>query len=145
MKKIFHYSLVLILFSLLTTSCKKNDDTSPSSSSSVSASLPQGQWKITYFNDSGNDETSHFAGYVFTFNSGGTVTATKASNTVSGTWSDGNDNSGSKLVLNFGSTVPFDNLNEDWHVTEQSTTVIKLNHVSGGNGGTDVLYFEKTN
>ncbi|MBP6334523.1 MAG: hypothetical protein KA444_03550 [Bacteroidia bacterium] len=109
----------------------------------MNSTLPQGQWKITYFNDSGNDETAHFTGYSFQFNSNGTVTATKGSTIVNGTWSDGNDNSTPKLVLNFGTTVKFDELNEDWHITQQSSTMIKLEHVSGGNGGTDLLYFEK--
>ena len=144
MKKLLKYSAILLLFAVVATSCDRNDDNSPSPSSpTVNTTLPQGQWKITYFDNSGNIETSHFTGYSFQFNSNGTVTATNSGTTVSGTWSDGNDNSTAKLVLNFGAQVPFDDLNEDWHITQQSSTSIKLQHISGGNGGTDNLYFEK--
>lgn len=145
MKKLLYNATFILLVLILATSCSRNDDNSPtpSSSNSVSTTLPQGEWKITYFNDSGTDETSHFTGYSFQFNSNGNVVATKGSNNVNGTWSDGNDNSTPKLVLNFGATVPFDDLNEDWHITQQNSTMIKLEHVSGGNGGTDTLYFEK--
>ncbi len=143
MKKLLSYSTFLLLILVLGTACSQNDDNSPTPSSAINSTLPQGQWKITYFNDSGNDETAHFTGYSFQFNSNGTVTATKGSTIVNGTWSDGNDNSTPKLVLNFGTTVKFDELNEDWHITQQSSTMIKLEHVSGGNGGTDLLYFEK--
>ncbi len=134
-------ALILMVIGTISTSCSSNDDNQ--AAPSVSSSISQGTWKITYFVDSGTDETGNFSGYAFQFNSNGTVSATRGGTTVNGTWSDGNDNSRSKLVLNFGSTPEFDELNEDWDVTMQNSTVIKLQHVSGGNGGTDILYFEK--
>jgi hypothetical protein len=144
MKNYFKQTLLLLLISVFVfTGCKKDDNSSSSNSTSVlNNTVQQGTWKITYFNDSGNDETNHFTGYTFQFNSNGTVTATKNGSTVSGTWSSGNDDSTLKLVLNFSST-PFDELNDDWHVTQQSSSIIKLEDVSGGNGGTDYLTFEK--
>jgi len=133
-------SIILILV-VTTTSCKKDNDNSPSNN--LNSTMVSGSWRITYFNDSGNDETSHFTGYSFQFNSNNSVVAVNGSSNINGTWSTGNDNSTSKLVLSFGNTPPFDDLNEDWHVTMQNSTLIKLQHVSGGNGGTDLLYFEK--
>ena len=93
--------------------------------------------------DNGNDETPHFSGYEFIFSPGGSATASNGSNTVSGTWMTGTDDSQSKLILDFGSTSPFDELNEDWHVLEETSTMIRCEHISGGNGGTDYLTFEK--
>jgi hypothetical protein len=122
--------------------CEKEDDSSPSSSNDVSNIVQSGTWKVTYYNDSGNDETSYFSGYSFTFNSNGSVSATNNSSTVSGTWTNGTDDSQSKLYLTFSSS-PFDELSDDWHITEQSSVKIKLEDVSGGNGGTDYLTFEK--
>lgn len=131
--------IVLFVFAI---SCKK-DNNGPGPSQSLSSTILQGNWRITYFNDSGNDETSQFSAYSFQFNGDGTVIASKNNDTKTGTWTEGSDNSQSKLILNFGNNPPFDDLNEDWHVTMQNESMIKLQHVSGGNGGTDLLYFEK--
>lgn len=140
MKNIMKLSAFVVIMMMVMWSCKK-DDSSPSST--IDNTVQQGNWKITLFNDSGNDETNHFTGYEFTFNADGTVVATSNGNTVNGIWSTGNDDSQSKLVLNFGATSPFDELNEDWHVTEETSTLIRCEHISGGNGGTDFLNFEK--
>lgn len=128
--------LTALLFAVV--SCKKDD-----SLSVVDDTIQKGNWKVTFFEDSGKDETAHFSGYEFVFNDDGTVVATNGGNTVSGTWLTGTDDSQSKLILNFGSTVSFDDLNEDWHVTEETSTLIRCEHISGGNGGTDYLTFEK--
>jgi hypothetical protein len=128
-----------LLVSLLFFSCSNN---STSITPSTTAFIEQGNWKITYFEDNSKNETALYSGFVFHFNSNGNVSATSASVTVNGTWSSGNDDSQDKLYLNF-TTSPFDDLSEDWHVVEQNSSTIKLEDVSGGNGGTDYLTFEK--
>ena len=40
-------------------------------------------------------------------------------------------------------TNNFEELNDDWDVVSQSATKIELIDVSGGNGGTDYLTFER--
>lgn len=146
MKNILRISVLSIILMTVIASCKKDDDSStnssPSSSTALNNGIKQGTWRISYFNDSGNDETSHYTDYMFQFNSNGTVTANKSGNSVSGNWSTGNDDSTAKLLLNFN-VIPFTELNEDWHLIEQSSNLIKLEHVSGGNGGTEYLTFEK--
>ncbi|MBL7923148.1 MAG: hypothetical protein JNL88_03020 [Bacteroidia bacterium] len=104
--------------------------------------MTQGQWQVTHFSENGIDETTKFDGYVFRFSSNGTVTATRSATVVSGTWSTGNDDSQLKLVLNF-STGNFTEISDDWHILNQTTAKIRLEDVSGGNGGTDLLTFEK--
>ena len=132
--------LILVSFS----SCKKDDNSSSSNTATVlNSTITQGGWRVTSYIDRGNNETSHYTGDAFTFQSGGVVTATKSGSTVNGTWSSGNDDSTLKLVLNFGTTDPFQELNDDWHVVQQTSTMIKLEDVSGGNGGIDYLTFEK--
>lgn len=132
--------LILVSFS----SCKKDDNSSSNNTATVlNSTITQGGWRVTSYIDSGNNETSHYTGYAFTFQSGGVVTATKSGSTVNGTWSSGNDDSTLKLVLNFGTIDPFRELNDDWHVVQQTSTMIKLEDVSGGNGGIDYLTFEK--
>lgn len=130
----------LLIFATILTSCK-NDDSG--SSPSVSGTITQGSWKVTLYSDNGNDETSHFSGYAFTFSNNGTVTAVRSGSSVSGTWSDGNDDSQTKLVLTFLSPPDFEEISDDWHVLKNTSSKIELEDVSGGNGGTDLLTFEK--
>ena len=124
-------------------SCEKDSNSNDEQSNTTTSIVSQGTWKITLFNDSGKDETSDFSGYDFTFNSNGSVMAVKNTITVPGTWSNGIDDSQNKLILNFGTTIPFDDLNEDWDILEKTQVKIRLQHISGGNGGTDLLTFEK--
>ena len=138
-------SLACILI-LSASSCKREntslDDNSNSNSNNISASIQQGNWRISLYNDSGDDHTSHFSGYSFSFTNG-TITATKNGASVSGSYSSGTDDSQNKLYLNFGGTALFSELNDDWHILEENTSIIRLEDVSGGNGGTDLLTFEK--
>ena len=101
--------------------------------------LTDGNWRITYFYDDG-DETVNYNGYNFTFNANGTVTAVKNSTTINGTWSTYVDSGETKLNLNFDGIV-LDELEDDWRIIEFSETQIRLRHTSGGGGGTDYLTF----
>ncbi len=140
-----------ILFLLIVTvslfSCKKDDNTSNSSTITtinLAATASTGTWRITYYYDTDHEETSNFAGYAFTFAGGNVLTATKAgSPTVTGTWTTGTDDSKVKLILSFTTPASFSELSDDWHVIERTDTRIKMQDVSGGNGGTDFLTFEK--
>jgi len=140
MKKI---SFVALAFSLL-ISCSRSDDNSSSiSTTAVTNTVVSGTWRITYYWDTDHEETSSFSNYSFTFASGGTITAVKTGSTVTGTWNTGIDDSKTKLYLSFASPASFAELSDDWHVIERTDTKIRLQDVSGGNGGTDFLTFEK--
>lgn len=142
MKKTIFIALAALVAAatLATSACKKDDD---NSNNPVSTVLPAGQWKITWFQEDANDETHYFAGFVFDFQGSGNVSATDGSKTVGGTWADGNDDSKSKLILDFENTLHFDELDEDWEILSRTDSKIELRHVSGGNGGIDFLTFEK--
>lgn len=136
-------AVFVFAFTTLITSCKKDDNSSSNTNSNLSSTIQQGTWKVTSYIDSGTDETNHYTGYVFQFNTNGTVVASKTGSTVNGSWSKGTDDSQAKLILDFGATAPFDELNDDWNVIEQSSSIIKLEDISGGGSGTDYLTFEK--
>lgn len=150
MKKYLIVSLTA--FTLLVSCTKENvtsaaagsNGTSPAALSvaAVNSTVATGTWRVTSFIDNG-DETYKFAGYAFSFGANGVVTAVKAGSTISGTWSTGNDDSQVKLYLNFSAPANFAEISDDWHVTERTETKIRLIDVSGGNGGTDYLTFEK--
>lgn len=139
---------LVVLFLLL--SCEKEENnTNNSIQDTVQTNAQSGTWQIVKFIDSGKDETNHFTGYSFSFQSSGVVVATNGSNSYSGTWSisDSNPNDDSKDDLHFNLlfnlTNDFEDLNDDWDFISQSATRIELIDISGGNGGTDYLTFEK--
>lgn len=130
-------------------SCSQSDPASPTPAV-VQQQMQTGQWRITSFIDSGKDETAHFTGYTFQFQDNGNLTATNGSLTHTGHWSiqqDGSqdDNPDSDLDVHILFTAPadFEELSEDWHIVSQSSNRLELIHVSGGNGGTDTLTFER--
>jgi len=135
------FTMAILVFGFY--ACEKDKSTTDPSNSSTSEIVGQGTWKVTLYNDSGNEETQNFAGYNFTFDSNGTIAAVKNASTVNGTWNTGADDSQNKLILDFGTAVQFSELNEDWLILEKTASKIRLEHVSGGNGGTDLLKFEK--
>lgn len=139
-KKLLKLS-VLILSITLFNSCNKDDnDVSPNNSSDL---LKKGTWRITFYINSGKDETGDFSGYGFSFNNSGNVTANNGTNNVSGVWGTRKDDGKTKLDLNFGNTAKFESLNDDWIVLKQSSNTIELEDISGGNGGIDKLTFSK--
>jgi hypothetical protein len=139
MKTIKILALGLLMVSTI-VACKKDDKISPSNSSAV---LQDGSWKVALFSEDGVNETSYFTGYSFDFMEGGIVKATSGSNTVNGTWGTREDSGKTKLNLNFDDVNNFDELDEDWEILTQNSSKIELKHVSGGNGTTDLLTFEK--
>lgn len=136
--KWFMFSLVL---SAVSFSC--NPDDNSSAGNNLQPTDLSGNWKIRQFIDDGNDETYHFTGYTFSFTNAG-ITAIKAGSNVSGTYIlSVSSNSTQKMIISFPESEPWDELNEDWDVLAWSQNLLKLRHVSGGNGGTDDLIFEK--
>lgn len=141
-------SLLLTLFVIF--SCSNDDDNSSSNTQNeIQNHVMNGTWRISKFIDSGDDETNHFTGYNFNFMDDGSVSAQNGNNTYNGTWSvtnsNSNDDSSNDLDFNlhFNLTNDFEDLNDDWDFISQSSTKIELIDVSGGNGGTDYLTFEK--
>lgn len=64
--------LLLVFLSIGIISCS-NDDNDPDQSRDqtidrIESNLTDGSWRITKFIDSDDDETNHFNGYNFTFN-----------------------------------------------------------------------------
>ncbi|MCT8338606.1 hypothetical protein MG296_00940 [Flavobacteriaceae bacterium TK19130] len=123
---------------------ERNPNGGGTGNSDFVAALTDGSWYVNLLEDDGNDETCDYAEYEFVFASNETVTASSANNTVNGTWSTTGNGSTLDLVLNFdttGENDPFDDLNDDWDVTNFTTELIELLDISGGNGGTDYLNF----
>jgi hypothetical protein len=133
-------TLILVFISFFAlTSCDKDDD-----EALVTATVVQeGKWKVTLFSEDNVNETHHFAGYEFTFNNDGTVSALRNNVTTTGYWSTGTDDSQRKLILDFIFLSTLSELSEDWRVVELTNTKVRLEHLSGDNGNTDLLTLER--
>lgn len=143
---LFNLGIILPIFS-----CSSDDNNSNNSliQEEIQSNVESGTWRITSFIDSGTDETNHFTGYNFTFNTSGVLNANNATNNYDGTWSitDSNSNDDSQDDLDFNITFnltnDFEELNDDWDFISHTSTKIELIDISGGNGGIDYLTFEK--
>ena len=156
MKNTIYFGLlIMISFTLMASTCSSDDDGNQNSPNQdiaqIASTVNSGTWRITSYIDSGEDETSDFNGYNFTFETNGTLTAQNDTNTMSGTWSitqsSSDDDGDYDLDFNIFFPVPdtnnFEDLNDDWDIVSSSTSTLSLIDISGGNGGTDTLIFEK--
>lgn len=148
MKFLYSTCLLLLILTISSTlsSCDKTKKTNQKIDD-VSTMLSTGTWHIVQFTDDGADELSHFSGYTFTFKSSGTVVVDNGINNYVGSWSitSGSPDDSHDLHLNmqFNYDNYFRDLNEDWEFISYETIQMALKHVSGGNGGTDYLTFNK--
>lgn len=152
MKKAF-FTALAVCFVGLTISCSSDDNGSSTNSptiTDVTNTMSSGTWKITKYIDSGNDETADFTGYNFTFDPNNILMATNGTNEYMGTWSVTNDGSSDDSPSNdldfnilFSGPEKFVDLTDDWDIQSRTATKLELIDVSGGNGGTDYLTFEK--
>lgn len=158
MKKGVFYSFLLMLsFSLISSTCSSDDDGGNNDNSQeiiqIENTAESGDWIISSYIDSGQDETNDFNGYTFTFSANGTLTATNGTTTYTGSWSvtdsNSSDDSSNDDDIDFNISFPvpdtddFEDLNDDWEIVTYSDTTISLIDISGGNGGTDTLVFQK--
>ncbi len=152
MKKLILSAIAICVLSL-TYSCSSDDDGSSTSGptiNDVTNIVTSGSWRITKYIDSGNNETSDFTGYNFIFSQNNILSASNGTNEYMGVWSVTNSSSsssssGNDIDFNIGFSGPekFIELTDDWDIQSRSANKIELVDVSGGNGGTDYLTFEK--
>lgn len=103
MKKIILFMALLVLVSL--GGCSNDQD--------FSDTVTKGTWRVSYFVASGDEHTSLFYGYVFTFLADGTVSVTRpGASQTTGTWNEFNNNS--RLDLDFAAPGLLEKLNQSW-------------------------------
>jgi len=152
------YSIIFVGI-ILITSCSSDDvltSIDVNNTAQLVNTVGAGSWHITYYNDSGKDETINFKGYQFTFNSDGSLLATNSTVSINGKWSISNDRSNDydddsghddnddiDFNISFLSPRIFEDLSDDWDIVFASGTQIKLKDGSLGDGDIDFLTFEK--
>ena len=119
-------ALIAALAILISTfaSCKKEDK---SKVSPVGGTAIGGDWRVSYFYDNDKDETSDYNGYVFRFNSNGSMTATRSGQTTNGSWNETSDDGFKKFIISLNtSDDKLTELNDDWVLESKTSTEIKL-------------------
>lgn len=149
--KYISFALIGLLLSFSISSCFGSDDDDShhdddDSNGSTTGVVVEGNWKVTLFQEDNSNQTAHFNGYAFDFETNGTLTAANGSTTQTGNWNNGGDDSGNKLNIDFPSAPddsPFEEISEDWDIIAKNVSKIELRHVSGGDGSIDLLTLEK--
>lgn len=114
-------TLILLLF-VSFASCNR-DNNSPVVDTNAPTS---GTWRVTLFSERGNNETSDFSGYVFTFAGNNTAVATKGVTTKNGTWNITSNRFNLDLGVKSDANKPLGELTDDWKIISITTTEIKL-------------------
>ena len=107
--------------------------------------LTDGNWIIDEYAFAGEDFTDNYLGYVFNFDDNSmNISANNGGvQSVIGIWSIDNTDANSLLVvLDFGTTSPFDVLNGKWSIRESVFDTLAL-EISETNGDLKILVFEK--
>jgi hypothetical protein len=124
--------LILLALAITLASCSKSSDDNPNpSGTSSKVEQVSGDWTVTYFFDSGKDETHKFSGYSFAFGTDGKLTASGNNSTFAGTWWIGNsgsddDNSSNKLNIMITGNDAMDELQDDWLIVSLSDKEVRL-------------------
>jgi hypothetical protein len=125
MKKAISFSLLVLVVSFVSCSTAGTNADIVTQTSQV---VTSGSWRVSLFTDSGNNETTDFAGYAFSFSGGGTLTAVKNGVSQNGTWSV--SSSSNKFNIDLGaktdSNKPLGELTDDWKILSASSTEIRL-------------------
>ena len=123
-------------------SCEKEDTLNTTSSdasvSEVKMMLNSSNGvKITEFIEEGVNKTTEFTSWLFTFNSNGSVSATKPGENVSGTYLVFSDDSQIELSMTFPNGSELIELTDDWYFISENGNTIRFDD----NG--DVIQFER--
>lgn len=108
--------------------------------------MASGSWIVTFYFDTDHEETNNFTTFSFVFNPQGSLSASNGIDTNNGTWSVTPDSSGDGDIdfnISFASPPDFAEISDDWDVVSYTNDKLELTDVSGGNGGTDFLTFER--
>lgn len=115
----------------------------------LKSDMTEGTWRVSSFNDDGNDETGDYAGDTFKFNSDGTLVVTGTHN-ATGSWSVRKEDSGDDdlfddkhLEFVISLPIPLDDLSDDWEVESSSDSKLDLKDDSGGDDSEEHLTFVK--
>ena len=133
MKAVVNLGLTFLLAILIVTpSCKKSDSGQKVTLTEV---LTGGNLYVHLYNDGTTDKTSDYTGYLWNFNTNGSLLVSRGALSYNGTWSL-TQLSDTRLKIQFVGTgldpilLPLQN---DWLVTNYSVSLVEMADDSGAN------------
>jgi hypothetical protein len=106
----------------------------------VMAAITSGVWYVEKYLEGTTDISGDFVGYIFKFNTDGTVTGDKAGDISNGTWSG--DAVNYSITSNFtGANVPVTKLNGIWKITDSYWDYVEAE--KNTSSGKDILHLRK--
>jgi hypothetical protein len=125
MKRLF-YIIAPILGAFALASCSQTEQ-DITAFNTVTEVVTQGKWKVDIYLDANQDQTNDFAGFSFTFNRNGTVSATSVTDNYTGTWTENQVDR--KLMIQFNTNnAALNKINDTWNVTEVNFRFINLSN-----------------
>lgn len=145
-KNIFRFVLLIAVVASIFVSCSKDED--KDTVKEVTDTVKDGTWRVSYFYNSGKNETVNFEGYNFIFGDSNIMNANKEANSYTGQWfvsksTSDNDLFSTIFKISIGPNDIFQDLNGDWKVIENTGSSITLKDDSHGETAIDYLTFEK--
>lgn len=139
--------LLFILSIFLVFACNSDDDAGDvitNEFEQINVILPQGIWKVAYFNDNNTNLTEDFESFEFTFHEDGTVVGKTDLFSETGFWFyESTSEKGEQLILNFPGTTPFDLITYPWTIVSLNVSKVELMFKPSGEDATKLLTFEK--
>src|SRR5882757_4412390 len=134
--KCLNLLIVTVGFTFLFISCKKYIQ--KQEQKAAENIITNGHWYVSGFVQNDSDITASFSGYLFKFDDNNTVTGTKGSVSVGGTWSD--NIVARTITANFpGAGLPLVNLNETWTIKDSYTDSVSAKCTDTINHTTNIL------
>ncbi len=131
---------IITAIAILFAACTK--DTSMPPNNNNNSTVITGDFTITKFTDeaSGENKTSDFNGYVFTFSEDGKIIGEKSGSTSQGNYTKkpSHEGEGAKLSISF-SDAPLIDLNKNWQIVLITNSAIHLKDDDTSSG--EVLEF----
>lgn len=154
--KLIKLSLVLMALSLF-IACDKDDDNdvmqqqfSTADVTALSSITNVGTWRVSSFIEDGDNITSVFSGFSFTFNDDGTLVVDNGTLTLNGTWQITYDDDRDDVEFEVSISTSmgdldedFDELSEDWYIITYSDTRIQLSEDDDDDDDDDILILER--
>lgn len=120
MRKLVFKAVVALVVAVLFAGCTKEEV-----DKTLIDHLKDNTWYVSYYLDSGKDETSNFSGYNLEFTDQMLINARKGGTSSSGNWFLA-DNSSKLVILMSNVTNYLENLSNEWVVIERTNDVLKL-------------------
>jgi hypothetical protein len=148
--------LFLPALALILASCSNSDSSSDpvADLSTQNNMVSQKNWIVNLYTDSGKDETSNYASFIFNFKSDGTFIAASSTETYTGSWSlaqpsatpddsgnDATDDKFNKFTILVSGSKLMEKLSHKWLVEKITDTEIWLRDDNPASG--EYLHFGK--